>query len=90
MHVLCVGDVQRQVDKIAKILRERGNEVTCGYGRKDKRALDLLEHPQRAELSAILVVIERGTDPDDEIRWQCWTHRAKGKLAVMWKYCDPI
>lgn len=86
MHVLCVGDVQREVNAVAEELRKRGVEVTAGYGRKDERAIKAITSARELQIAAVIIVCRR--DPDEEIRWECWCHRAKGGIAVNWKYCD--
>lgn len=84
--MLVVGEVQRKVDEVAAEIRNRGVEVTKGYGRKDPTAVNAITNARTLEIAAVVIVCPR--DVDEEIRWQCWTHRCKSGIALTWVYYD--
>ena len=84
--MLVVGEVQRKVDEVAAEIRNRGVEVTKGYGRKDPGAIRAITDARALQIAAVVIVCPR--DVDEEIRWQCWSHRCKGGIALTWVYHD--
>lgn len=80
--VIVVGDSRSKVREVAQKFRASlaDTEVVEGVGRKDPTVLDLL----RRKVPVMSVVIVLGRDEyEEEVIWQCWTHRWSG-AAITW------
>ena len=84
-RIVVVGDRREKVREAAeKFVSLAGDsiEVVTGIGRKDAAALEALKSRNVVPVLSVVIVIDR-TDIDEQVVWQCWTHRWDG-TAITW------
>lgn len=80
--VVVVGDSRSKVKEVASKFRASlaDVEVVEGIGRKDPTVLELLR--KRVPILSVVIVLGRD-EYEEEVIWQCWTHRWSG-VAITW------
>jgi len=84
-RIVVVGDRREKVKEVAEKFSSRVGsdvEVVTGIGRKDATALEALKCRNVVPVMSVVIVIDR-TDIDEQVVWQCWTHRWDG-TAITW------